>query len=124
MDLSQTKLVGLTMQLELKAREYNELCNELEQLKKSNINPNDVRLLKLEELFQQNQAEIVRINEKLKELKQADEIIEKQKLEKYKTDNLFKNKKHNSETVDMVEVKSKKNVFAKLIEKIKSFFAA
>ena len=34
MDLSQTKLVGLTMELELKAREYEKLCNKLEQLKK------------------------------------------------------------------------------------------
>ena len=39
MNLNQTKLVGLTMELDLKAREYKKLCNKLEQLKQSDINP-------------------------------------------------------------------------------------
>lgn len=30
MNLNQTKLVGLTMELDLKAREYKKLCDKLE----------------------------------------------------------------------------------------------
>lgn len=36
MTLPQTKLVGLTMQLELKAKEYNQLCKDIEILKATN----------------------------------------------------------------------------------------
>ncbi len=82
MNLSQTKLVGLTMELELKAKEYKKLCNKLDQLKRSDINPNDEKLLKLKQLFQKNHDEIVEINRQIKELKETEELIEKQKLEK------------------------------------------
>lgn len=122
MDLSQTKLIGLTMQLELKAREYDMLCNKLDQLKKNNINPNDERLLTIKELFQQNYEEIAEINKKLIELKESEETLEKQKLKQYNPENLFKNKNNNTETVDIIVVKNKKNVFTQLIKKIKSFF--
>lgn len=37
MNLSQTKLVGLTMELDLKTREYKKLCDKLEKLKQGNI---------------------------------------------------------------------------------------
>jgi len=69
MNLTQTKLVGLTMRLDLKSREYKKLCNELEILKRNNINPNDEKLLKLKQLFQENHDEIVKINKKIEELK-------------------------------------------------------
>jgi len=69
MNLSQTKLVGLTMELDLKAREYKKLCDKLEKLKQGNINPNDEKLLKLKQLFQENHDEIVKINKKIEELK-------------------------------------------------------
>ncbi len=68
MNLSQTKLVGLTMELDLKTREYKKLCDKLEQLKKSGINPNDEKLLVLNGLFQKNYNEIVEINRQIKEL--------------------------------------------------------
>ena len=69
MDLAQTKLVGLTMELDLKTREYKLLCEKLEQVKKKNIDPNDERLLWLKELFIINHEEIAEINKKLEQLK-------------------------------------------------------
>ena len=68
MDLKQTKLVGLTMELNLKVEEYDILCKELENLKKDNIDPNDEKLLELQKLFLQNQEEIMKIKEELKKL--------------------------------------------------------
>ena len=68
MDLRQTKLVGLTMELNLKVEEYDKLCKELENLKKDNIDPNDEKLLELQKLFLQNQEEIMKIKEELKKL--------------------------------------------------------
>ncbi len=65
MDLKQTKLVGLTMELNLKVEEFNKLCRKLESLKKSNIDPNDERLLELKKLFLQNQEEIVKIKNEM-----------------------------------------------------------
>ena len=56
MNLSQTKLVGLTMELDLKTREYKKLCDKLDELKEINKqqtgNPDMVvfpRLVKLKE---------------------------------------------------------------------------
>ena len=37
MNLSQTKLVGLTMELDLKTREYKKLCGKLDELKEQYI---------------------------------------------------------------------------------------
>ena len=51
MTLEQTKLVGLTMELDLKAREYKMLCEEFERVKQSGIDPNDESLLPLLEKF-------------------------------------------------------------------------
>ena len=69
MNLDQTKLVGLTMELDLKAKEYKELCEQLEQLKSSNIDPNDEKLLDLAKKFLENQEEIKKIVLKLEKLK-------------------------------------------------------
>lgn len=126
MNLSQTKLVGLTMELDLKAREYNELCDKLEQVKQSNIKPEDERLLELKKLFQKNHDEIIEINKKIKEL---EEYTEKQKLEKYDTTNLFKTKNIDSskskegENLNISVIKTKKSIFEILIKKIKKFFS-
>ena len=68
MNLIQTKIIGLTMQFDLKVREYNKLCNTLEELKKTNINPNDKRLFKLKKLFQKNYDDIVDINKQILKL--------------------------------------------------------
>ena len=46
MNLEQTKLVGLTMELELKTREYKKLCKKLEILEQSNVAPNDERVVR------------------------------------------------------------------------------
>ena len=70
MNLYQTKLVGLKMELDLKTMEYKKLCNKLEELKKYNVNPNDKRLLKVKDLFQKNHDEIVEIKKQLRELKE------------------------------------------------------
>lgn len=69
MTIEQTKLVGLTMELDLKAREYKKLCEELDEVKKSGIDPNDESLLPLLEKFKKNQEEIIEINRQLAALK-------------------------------------------------------
>lgn len=125
MNLSQTKLIGLTMELDLKAREYNKLCDKLEQLKQNNINPNDERLLKLKQLFEQNHDEIVEINRQIKELKETEELLEKKMMEQYEPANLFKRKNKSSEeneNMNMLVVETKKSIFARLIESIKRIF--
>jgi vacuolar-type H+-ATPase subunit I/STV1 len=92
MNLSQTKLVGLIMELDLKAREYKKLCDKLDELKEKRIDPNDERLLVVKDLFQKNHDDIVEINRQIKEVKE--ELKEKQKLEQYNSENIF-NKKNN-----------------------------
>ena len=37
LNITQTKLVGLTMELELKAKEYKMLCKQLEKIKNKNM---------------------------------------------------------------------------------------
>ena len=70
MTLDQTKLVGLTMQLDLKTREYKKLCEKLEALKQDNIDPNAKELLLLREEFLKNKNEIMEINAQLKTLQE------------------------------------------------------
>lgn len=125
MNLNQTKLVGLTMELDLKTREYKKLCNKLDDLKENKIDPNDERFLVLKELFQKNHDDIVKINSQIKELQVAEKLKEKQRLEKYNLENVF-NKKNNvyeikkEENMNVSIVQTKKNIFTKFIEKIKS----
>lgn len=127
MNLIQTKLVGLTMELDLKTREYKKLCDKLEQFKESNINPNDEKLLELKQLFQKNHDEIAQINKQIKELKETDELMKKQKLEQYDTtvfkrnnsDN-FRSGKEDNMNISMAE--TKKSMFERLIKKIKQIF--
>lgn len=129
MNLSQTKLAGLTMELDLKTREYKKLCDKLEQLKQSDINPNDEKLLELKQLFQKNYDEIVEINRQIKELKETEEFIEKQKLEQYNPNDIFKNKsrKVESEFVKSSKEKSiaeipKEKWYQKTLNLIKNLF--
>lgn len=68
MTLEQTKLVGLTMRLELKTLEYKKLCKKLEDLKQQGIDSNAKELVALREEFLQNNKEIAEINRQLKEL--------------------------------------------------------
>ena len=127
MNLSQTKLVGLTMELDLKTREYKKLCDKLDELKEKRIDPNDERLLVVKELFKKNHDDIVEINRQIKEVKEKEELKEKQKLEQYNLENIFNKKNDTSKTkqeenMDISVVQSKQNIFVRFIEKIKSFF--
>ena len=76
MNLSQTKLVGLTMELDLKTREYKKLCDKLDELKEKKIDPNDKRLIEVKDLFQKNHDDIVEINKKIREIKEKEELQE------------------------------------------------
>ncbi len=126
MNLNQTKLMGLTMELDLKTREFKQLCEQLEKIKEKNIDPNDQRLLIIKDLFQKNHNDIVKINTQLKKLKQEEQLEEQQKLEKYKPENIFNKKdsmqKEQQENVNIAVIPTKKNLFMKIIEKIKNFF--
>lgn len=126
MNLSQTKLVGLTMELDLKTREYKKLCDKLDELKERKIDPNDERLLVVKELFQKNHDDIVEINRQIKEVKEKEELKEKQKFEQYNPENIF-NKKNNNiiqeEKKDISVVETKKNIFIRFIERIKKFLS-
>ena len=51
LNIEQTKLVGLTMELELKAKEYKVLCNQLDKLKAEKMDPNDKKLMKLKNSY-------------------------------------------------------------------------
>lgn len=125
MNLNQTKLVGLTMELDLKTKEYKKLCDKLEQIKQSKINPNDERLLKFKQLFQENHDEIVDINKQIRKLKDEQKVIDKQKLKKYNTENLFKRNNENiclSKEENILVIETEKNVLLKFIKRIKEFF--
>lgn len=126
MNLSQTKLVGLTMELDLKTREYKKLCDKLDELKEKRIDLNDERLLVVKELFQKNHDDIVEINRQIKEVKEKEELKEKQKLEQYNPEHIF-NKKNNNiiqeEKKDISVVETKKNIFIRFIERIKKFLS-
>ena len=115
MNLSQTKLVGLTMELDLKTREYKKLCDKLDELKERKIDPNDERLLAVKGLFQKNHDDIVEINKQIKKIKDTEDIKEKQKLEKYNPEDIFNKKNNNNiiqeEKKDILVVETKKNIF-------------
>ena len=110
MTLSQTKLVGLTMKLDLKVRDYHMLCEKLEELKASHIDPNDTKLLPLKEKFEKNYHEIVDINRQIRELKEKIEFdknnlkvkLEKDIFKKEKNKNNF-NVLENSENLEIPE---------------------
>ena len=127
MNLSQTKLVGLTMELDLKTREYKKLCDKLDELKERKIDPNDERLLAVKGLFQKNHDDIVEINKQIKKIKDTEDIKEKQKLEKYNSEDIFNKKNNNNiiqeEKKDILVVETKKNIFIRFIERIKKFFS-
>lgn len=124
MDLIQTKLVGLTMELDLKTREYKMLCEKLEIIKQRKIDENDPRLLEVKEMFQKNHDEIVKINREIKELEEYQKNIEKQNLIQYDNTELFKNRKKNTtninkKEVNIVTIKKKDTIWRKVLRKIK-----
>ena len=121
MNLSQTKLVGLTMELDLKAREYKKLCDELDRLKEKIIDPNDKRLLEVKEMFQQNHDDIVKINAQIKEIKDTEENIKSNKVEKYDLEKVFNKKKDKMKVnTEIAIIEDKKNIFYIILNKIKN----
>ena len=88
--LNQTKFLGLIMKLELRAKEYNKLCEKLDTLKKKNIDENAPELLDLKEMFEAIDLSITEINRQLKKLKDDEDLRQKLLLEKYDPSNIFK----------------------------------
>lgn len=114
------------MELDLKTREYNVLCEKLDKLKENNINENDEQLIKLKDEFQKNYDEIANINKQIKELKELIDKKELEKIETYNIDNVFKkravnniSKKAVAEDLDLVK---KENFFTRLINRLKGLF--
>jgi len=125
MNLNQTKFVGLTMELDLKARDYKKLCDKLEKLKQENINPNDEKLLELKQEFQNNHEEIVEINNQLRSLKEEEEKKEKELKEKYNIENIFKDKQavKKNKNIELIIKKDKKETFInKILNFIRNIF--
>jgi|GEM_PF-6898578 len=71
MTLEQTRLAGYTMQLQLKAMEYERLNGELAKLQEQSMDLNDSRLLKLLYAFKKNNQEIKEINKLLTDLSKS-----------------------------------------------------
>ena len=68
-------------------------------------------MLELKQLFQENHDEIVEINRKIKEIKETEELKEKQKLEQYNPDDIFKNKSKKVES-EFVKPSKEKSITA------------
>lgn len=65
MTLEQTRLVGLTLELDCKAREYQALCKQYEVLKSEILDENDKRWVELQQKLFQNKKEIAEIKTQL-----------------------------------------------------------
>ncbi len=124
MNLNQTKLVGLTMELELKTREYKKLCNQLEDLKKKQIDENAEELLELKNQFQKNYNEIAKINKELKQIKENELLKEKELSQHFDSSKLFekRNKTNINQEEASIVVKKNENIFIKILRRIKSIF--
>lgn len=127
LNLIQTKFVGLTMKLDLKAREYKTLCDKLERYKKENINENDKKLYDLLEEFQKNHEEIAEIKKQLKELeniKEENKIIDNKK---YCYENMFRPREEikieqSDNTSEKMMIKHEENLWEKIKNKMKKIF--
>ena len=69
MDLVQASIVKLTMEFDLKVREYQKICETVDKLKEKNVNPNYKRLEDVKDILLKKQTEIQEIKERLEELK-------------------------------------------------------
>ena len=67
-DLIQTRLIGLTLELEIRVKEYKDLCDELDKIKEVGTSPNDPRLLLLKAKLLSNQQDISNISKHLRDL--------------------------------------------------------
>ncbi len=127
LNLAQTKLVGLTMKLDLKTREYQMLCEELDKYKKENIDENDERLYEMLGKFQVNHDEIVEIKKQLKEIESIEDINESTNENEYSYEDLFKKKEN--EKINTPESNNEKmmveynaNLWMKIKRKFKELF--
>lgn len=68
-DSKRTKILGLTMKLDLRLKQYEKLCKEFENLKENNVKQTDEDFIILRNLFLENQKEIKNINDQLEILK-------------------------------------------------------
>lgn len=131
MNMKQTKLVGLTMELELKTKIYRKLCEKLEEYKKSKIDENDPKLLELKEMFEVNNKQITEINRKIKDLQddknQVNEETDiKETYESYNPNKLFDEFKNEADDTKIIEasvaiVNNEHNIFKRIWDKIKRF---
>lgn len=62
----QSKLIELTMKLNLEAKKYKKICEKFEELKKKK--ESEKELLCLRELLKENQNRIVEINKQIKKM--------------------------------------------------------
>ena len=127
LSLAQTNLVGLTMKLDLKVREYKMLCDKLEEYKKENIDENDEKLYKLLEKFQKNNEEIVELKKQLKQIENLKEITQEKNVEKFNYENIFKAKEKNkidesNYNNDNKMVKYQNSLWIRIKNKIKRIF--
>ena len=122
LNLPQTKLVGLTMKLDLEARNYKILCEKLDTYKNENIDENDERLYELLNEFQENHNKIVEIKKQLKEIENI-----KEEIKTYNYEDMFKNPKKEQITPansssETSMVKHEENLWEKIKSKIRKIF--
>lgn len=122
LNINQTKLVGLTMELDLKTREYKMLCEKFDKLKENGNGKDTEKLNTIKKEFLQNQEEIIEINKQIKELKSIQEKEE----QKYNPDNLFKKSKNKVETnenaVRELTIIKNESIFKRILKRIKDLF--
>ena len=93
----------------------------MDRLKEKKIDPNDERLLEVKELFQQNHDDIVKINAQIKEIKETEENIKSNKVEKYDLEKVYNKKKDKmKENTEIAIIEDKKNIFYLILKKIKN----
>jgi hypothetical protein len=124
LNLEETKLVGLTMKLDLKANEYTMLCNKLEEYEQENIDENDEKFHELLIEFQKNHDEIEEIKKQLIEL-ESTKNLNKESSSNY--NDMFKKTSNNnlntSNTNDSdISVRYKESFWQKIKRKIKAIF--
>ncbi|MBR2240341.1 MAG: hypothetical protein IJ890_03020 [Clostridia bacterium] len=127
LNLAQTKLLGLTMKLDLKSREYKMLCNKLEEYKNIQNDENNEKLYKLLNEFQKNHDEIIEIKRQLNEIKNLEEMKQEIKEEKFDYNIVFKSKEKNNAddskySNENMMVEYQESFWQKVKKKIKKLF--
>lgn len=66
--LDQKLFMVLSIKLQEKTKEYKKLCDEFEELKKQNLDPNSKVFETLKDKFLKNQNDILKIKKQLEKL--------------------------------------------------------